>query len=40
MKKSFLRKENGAKIDLKDIIEKTVDKLLVFHMVKIGEKIC
>ena len=23
-----------------DIIEKTVDKLLVFHMVKIGEKIC
>ena len=24
----------------KDIIEKTVDKLLVFHMVKNGEKIC
>ena len=24
----------------KDIIEKTIDKLLVFHMVKIGEKIC
>lgn len=24
----------------KDIIEKTVDKLLLFHMVKIGEEIC
>ena len=24
----------------KDIIEKTVDKLLVFHIVKIGENIC
>lgn len=24
----------------KDIIEKTIDKLLVFHMVKIGEMIC
>ena len=24
----------------KDIIEKTVDKLLIFHMVKNGEKIC